>query len=404
MLAPLLLSACLATLPVTAQAITFTVNSTADDVDVAPGDGVCATAGGVCTLRAAIQEANALAGPDIIVLKAKKYYLAIPGTEENAAATGDLDITDSLTIKGVSSAQTIINGGAVDRVFQIIGPVTVKFVNLSIQNGFSVWEGAGIYNSGGIVSLVSCSVVNNVSAGSNPVMGGGIYSVGVGSSLKIQSSSVVNNAVNSSTSIAYGGGVAVNNGGTLNISASKIAYNSATSSSTSAPAAAGGIVSINGAGVTITNSKVLANRALSLVANSFGGGIALAGDSTAAVISGTTISMNSNTSSGGVSYGGGLYFEGEKATVRACTVKGNRANASASGGLGGGIWAQFSSDITIKNASTIVSNLASFDGGGIASDGLSVTVSIDSTVANNMPNDQNGAGMGAEKPPQLLSP
>ncbi len=49
-----------------AQAATLTVNSTGDAADAAPGNGVCATAGGVCTLRAAIQEANAGAGADTI--------------------------------------------------------------------------------------------------------------------------------------------------------------------------------------------------------------------------------------------------------------------------------------------------------------------------------------------------
>jgi len=38
---------------------TFTVNSNADDADANVGDGICATASGVCTLRAALQEANA---------------------------------------------------------------------------------------------------------------------------------------------------------------------------------------------------------------------------------------------------------------------------------------------------------------------------------------------------------
>src|SRR3990170_3766443 len=44
----------------------FTVNSTGDALDAAAGNGVCATAAGVCTLRAAIQESNALAGTDVI--------------------------------------------------------------------------------------------------------------------------------------------------------------------------------------------------------------------------------------------------------------------------------------------------------------------------------------------------
>src|SRR5262249_11620717 len=43
-----------------AASASFTVNSTDDTPDAHPGDGVCATAAGVCTSRAAIQEANAL--------------------------------------------------------------------------------------------------------------------------------------------------------------------------------------------------------------------------------------------------------------------------------------------------------------------------------------------------------
>src|SRR5581483_8003737 len=39
----------------------FTVNSLADAGDATPGDGVCNDGTGNCTLRAAIQEANAVA-------------------------------------------------------------------------------------------------------------------------------------------------------------------------------------------------------------------------------------------------------------------------------------------------------------------------------------------------------
>jgi CSLREA domain-containing protein len=53
-------------LSASAQAAVVTVNSPLDDVDANPGDGVCVT-GGVCTLRAAIQETNALAGADTII-------------------------------------------------------------------------------------------------------------------------------------------------------------------------------------------------------------------------------------------------------------------------------------------------------------------------------------------------
>src|SRR5918992_4919759 len=78
----------------------FTVNSTADAVDSNPGDGTCRTAAGACTLRAAIQEANALPGADEIRLPAGTYALGIPPRNQNDVTTGDLDITDSLAISG----------------------------------------------------------------------------------------------------------------------------------------------------------------------------------------------------------------------------------------------------------------------------------------------------------------
>jgi CSLREA domain-containing protein len=50
----------------TAGATTFVVNSTGDQPDDNTANNVCHTAVGTCTLRAAIQQANATAGTDII--------------------------------------------------------------------------------------------------------------------------------------------------------------------------------------------------------------------------------------------------------------------------------------------------------------------------------------------------
>ena len=58
---------------------TITVNSTADSSDTNVGDGVCATAQGVCTLRAAIQEAN-------FDPAATTISFAIPQTDSNHTA------------------------------------------------------------------------------------------------------------------------------------------------------------------------------------------------------------------------------------------------------------------------------------------------------------------------------
>src|SRR5689334_7534298 len=57
----------------------FAVTTTTDAVDASPGNGQCAIAGGGCTLRAAIQESNALGGSNTITLPAGTYMLSIGG-------------------------------------------------------------------------------------------------------------------------------------------------------------------------------------------------------------------------------------------------------------------------------------------------------------------------------------
>src|SRR5207253_7588365 len=74
-----------------ATAATFVVTTTADT-----NDGACTVV--LCSLRDAVIAANASPGADIITLPAGTYTLTIGGRGENAAATGDLDITGPVTI------------------------------------------------------------------------------------------------------------------------------------------------------------------------------------------------------------------------------------------------------------------------------------------------------------------
>src|SRR5206468_13059729 len=95
--------------PGQSYAASFTVNSTTDAVDASPGDGLCATSGGQCTLRAAIEEANALPGADIVNLPAGTYSISLGAGDFNAAS--DLHITDELEIRGAGANQTFVDGG-----------------------------------------------------------------------------------------------------------------------------------------------------------------------------------------------------------------------------------------------------------------------------------------------------
>ena len=103
------------------------VTTTVDAVDNVIGDGMCASAGNVCTLRAAIQEANFQPTDDTILLAVPppspgvepRYDLTITGRGEDAAATGDLDINDDVEIIGQSSPLATIDGLDSDRVVDI---------------------------------------------------------------------------------------------------------------------------------------------------------------------------------------------------------------------------------------------------------------------------------------------
>ena len=82
-------------------------------------------------------EANALHGADTIGVPVGTYTLSIAGTDEDAGATGDLDVTDDLTINGAGAAATIIDGGGLDRVFHVFTGSTVTISGVTIQNGKS---------------------------------------------------------------------------------------------------------------------------------------------------------------------------------------------------------------------------------------------------------------------------
>ena len=148
-----------------ALAATFNVNDVNDVIDANPGDGVCATAGGVCTLRAAIDEANALAGNDNINVPAGTY-----------TTTNDLDITGTVSITGAGSATTIIDGGGNDRVFDVQVGSSATLSLMTIRNGDATTggdgdQGGGIRNRNSILTLDRVIVRDNLGR-----EGGGLWS------------------------------------------------------------------------------------------------------------------------------------------------------------------------------------------------------------------------------------
>ncbi len=155
----------------------FTVDTTVDAVDASPGDGFCSTIAARCTLRAAVQEANALAGPTEIVLGAGTHLLSIPGDDEDASATGDLDVLDDVGIRGAGASTTIVDAASIDRVFhnplQLVSPSTLRVTGLAVTGGQA--DDLADPSGGGFLSAGPLHLSDCVVSGNRANIGGGIH-------------------------------------------------------------------------------------------------------------------------------------------------------------------------------------------------------------------------------------
>src|SRR5829696_4592087 len=108
------------------HAATFTVNDTGDTPDASAGDGTCADANGKCTLRAAVEEANALPGDDTITFSVK-------GTIR--LGSGVLTIAHDLTIRGPGVTSLTVDTVHAGRVFNVGAGVRAAISGLTTAEG-----------------------------------------------------------------------------------------------------------------------------------------------------------------------------------------------------------------------------------------------------------------------------
>lgn len=149
--------------PLAANEATFTVNATTDDADVAIGNGACATAKGVCTLRAALAEANARSGPETVA-----FNIAGPGVRTIQLArqlpiigdaTGAITI-DGYTQPGATPNTNALNSNAAIKV-QIAGTGTASFSALFITSSGNTVRGLAFYNLGRGVTVYGSGATGN---------------------------------------------------------------------------------------------------------------------------------------------------------------------------------------------------------------------------------------------------
>lgn len=326
-----------------ARCDTFVVTKTADT-----NDGLCNFD---CSLREAVIAANAQPGADTIVLGTGEHGFSIAGAGEDLSATGDLDIRETVEIRGVSSSSTFIDANQLDRALEVIqGEVTLS--HLTVTGGFDTARAS----CGGIsvrdqsaLNLDHVTVAGNESGGA-AALGGGICNLGI--------TSITNSLITLNTStgaFARGGGIF--NGfeaqsgvpvAQLTVSDSIISDNSATGVDSVGGGIANGFWSLDWVGeTTVIRSVIQANHA-----DGGGGGLFFdqlpPGVVAESVISDTEISGNTADGGAGIFNGhdlflfgstvsdnlatnGGGIFTGVELNAVNCTISGNIALAG--GGL-----------------------------------------------------------------------
>ncbi|HWS89213.1 MAG TPA: Calx-beta domain-containing protein [Pyrinomonadaceae bacterium] len=306
-----------ALLPTAHAAAAFNVNSTGDGADSDLSDNVCNDGSGQCTLRAAVQQANQLAGADTI----------------NVNVTGTISLTSALprlsgmTIIGPGSTLLSVRrdpGAATSfRIFTTELSTTVSISGLTVTGGRSLEDGGGIYNEqNASLSLSDVVVTDNATASLVDVSaghGGGIYHDGT--SLTLTNCTVSNNSTVNFTGGPDGGGIYAGDG-TVNITNSTVNGNRAGTDGFTGPGNGGGIYIESGVSATLTNSTVSGN---------------------------STGTNNIPRPRSSFPLGGGIFNAGNL-TLNSCTVVGNTANG------GGGISNNASSLNTANLRNTIVAN------------------------------------------------
>ncbi|WP_182867604.1 DUF4347 domain-containing protein [Rhodopirellula sp. JC639] len=344
----------------------ITVDTTSDTVD---GDTSSITAllsnkgtDGFISLREAILAANNTSGTDDIYLGAGTHTLSILGAGENLAATGDLDITESVNIHGDSASTTIIDGSGMgaspDRVFDVLAGTVVNVTDLTITGGQGGGSGGGgVY----IATGADLTVTNVVLENNNSNNGGAIQNDGM---FTAHTTVIRNNTGNS--------GSGIDNSGTLVLADVAITGNNAGN--------AGGGVRNNGT-ATLTNVTLSGNSATA------GAGIHNGGGSAVMTLTNVTISTNTATNSGG-----GIWTN-QNIDATNVTITNNQATTPSTGTGGGVHIAGGGGDVTLKN-SILYGNTAAIgpdadaeltsSGYNIASAAAIVEVGSDDTVSDPM--------------------
>ncbi|HKJ40154.1 MAG TPA: choice-of-anchor Q domain-containing protein, partial [Anaerolineales bacterium] len=330
----------------------FVVNTNADTDDGSCDDLGTGSGNQDCTLREAINAANADPYDTNTITFAANYTITLTSALP--------DIATDLTIDGNGTANTIIQASTCDpvtlpegctpadwRVFTFtmgnstIKDMTVRYGNCDASATCSGTDTTNTKSGGNIYAdnVVLTLDAVNVQSGNSAIYGGGIYNY-----KSLESGSLTN--------VTFSGNLTTYGGGMFNYSSSPTVTN-VTFSDNSAHSGGGGMYNYIDSNPTVTN---------------------------------VTFSGNS------ANHGGGIYNYSSSPTFSNVTFSGN----SADNGGGGGMYNYIDSNPTVTNV-TFSGNSASDFGGGIENESSSPTFS-NVTFSGNSANSGGGMDNFASSP------
>jgi hypothetical protein len=190
------------TVAMTAPMSIFVVNSTGDGGDIITDDGVCNDGTGNCTFRAAIEQANASAGMDVI------SFSIGSGVQTITPLSGLTTITSPVTIDGTTQLIELNGasaGQSADGLFITAGSSTVKGLIINrFNNGIGIYINGGNIIEGnyigtdvtgtvdlgniqhGVFIISTSNVVGGTIAGARNIISGNGYGVHTGNNTVVQ--------------------------------------------------------------------------------------------------------------------------------------------------------------------------------------------------------------------------
>ena len=344
---------------------TYTVTTTSDTADTHPGDGICADSANQCSIRAAIEEANADGVTANINVPAGSYALTM----------GALTPSDpgGIQLIGAGAGTTVIAATPGDDTMDVVQTADgsgsfVQVTNLTLQgNGHSVMD----IKDGNDTAILSGSTVIGGTAGS----GGGVFNEGQLWATDTAFTSDTATGDNGTSDV--GGGAIYNDDGSIRLNGDSFTGNAA--SDNSASSGGGAIDNVDGP-VAIDNSSFIADSTRNSSSNAEGGALFIDDETE---LTDDTFTGNSATGMGphDAGFGGAVYSEYGLNQVSGATFAGNSVSSQESDTEGG----------------------AFFDGSTACCAGGGGATITQSTFVDNVANDGEGGGLSDEGPGMTLS-